>query len=117
MTKASGTREEEGGRYYAYFREELFSRLGGEQTEARRATTTWQATGTPQQRGEYRWNVKERDGGGWWIVGEPDDPLEIVGPDGRDLRVGFHLPPSVTRDGAQKVADFLNDWIAQIVLF
>jgi hypothetical protein len=60
MTKASRTREEEGDRYYAYFREELFSRLGGEPTEARRATTTWQATGTPPQRGESRWNVKDR---------------------------------------------------------
>jgi hypothetical protein len=62
MTKASRTREEDGGRYYAYFREELASRLGGEQAQARRATTTWHPTGSPPQRGEYRLVDRWRSG-------------------------------------------------------
>jgi hypothetical protein len=87
--------------------------------------TTWQASGTSPQRGRYRFTVKEMADGKPWLCGEPTsgEPLRIIGADGEDLGVGFDLRPgtlgnaSATLEEAHKVARFLDDWIAEIVLF
>ena len=70
-----------------------------------------------EQRGEYRWIVKETDGR-WWLVAEPCGArIKIIGPDGRDLQIALNLRPDMSRDRAHQLAEMLNARVATVELF
>ncbi len=78
----------------------------------------WHFAGVEPQRGQYRYTVKEKEDGTPWIAGEPSGrPLKIIGTKGNDLGIGFTLRPDMTYQQAQEVAEYMNKWIVDIVLF
>ena len=80
--------------------------------------TNWLATGVEPQRGRYSFRVKEAADGTPWIAAEPaGDTIKIVGSKGGDLQIGFFLRPGATIDDAQKVAEAMNRWIAETILY
>ena len=80
--------------------------------------TEWVANGVEPQRGEYRFRVKEKEGGTVWLGCEPAGiALKIVSTNGEDLQVGFDLAPGTTRSEAEALARAMNNGITHIVLF
>ena len=75
-------------------------------------------TSTPPQKGQYRYSVKDREDGTFWIFPEPaGDVLKIVGPKGDELGLGFTLRHGTTFKEACELAVCMNRWIADITLF
>jgi hypothetical protein len=74
--------------------------------------------GVERQRGQYRYTVTEWADGRPWIAGEPaGTPLTIIGTDGEDLQIGFTLRSGTTYEEAKRVANFMNDWMVDIMLW
>jgi hypothetical protein len=89
-----------------------------EQEIMKKKTASWYFLGVEQQRGQYRYVVKETADGTPLIVGEPfGTPLSIVGTKGDDLGVGFTLRPGMTIEEAREIAKCVNRWIVDIVLY
>ena len=79
---------------------------------------TGTSAGSIAHNGQYRYTVKESEDGKPWIAGEPiGDTIEIVGDDGEDLEIGFTLRPGATLDDAEKLAKYMNEWIADTLLW
>jgi hypothetical protein len=74
--------------------------------------------GVERQRGQYRYRVKEGENGTPWIDGEPaGNTLKIIGSAGEDLQIGFTLRSGTTYEEAERVAKWMDDWIADIMLY
>jgi hypothetical protein len=68
--------------------------------------TAWHMSGT--ERGRYRFTAKERVDGACWLACEPI---------GGAPQIGFTLRPGTTLEQAHEVAQQMNDWIVDILLF
>jgi hypothetical protein len=61
---------------------------------------------------QYRFKVKEDAKGKPWLVAEPAAGAGLeVG------NIGFRLRPTATSEDAHEVAEFMNLWITELVLW